>query len=96
MTAPLPGGSGIAAAVSGVPAVDTANKLLGFTPAILNTAIRDTPAGQLLAVTIRTASTTLTVFLQGADARAWAAQLTSDAAMMSGTGIVAASSLAPR
>lgn len=43
--------------------VDLGNQLLGETPAQLATALLDTPAGQRLALTIRTASTTLTVLL---------------------------------
>ena len=78
MTAPAP------------PPFDAGNQLLAETPAQLTTATVDTPAGQRLAVTIRTASTTQTVFLQGADAKTWAAQLTREASAMSGSGLAVA------
>ncbi|HXJ27123.1 MAG TPA: hypothetical protein VNH17_15540, partial [Streptosporangiaceae bacterium] len=54
---------------------DTGNDLLAETPAQMLTALAETPAGQRLTVTIRTASTTLTVLLGAADAKAWAATL---------------------
>jgi hypothetical protein len=72
----------------GVPAVDIANLLLAETPAQLVTQLVNTPVGQRLAMTIRTPSTTCTVFLQGADARTWGAQITRDATGMSGAGLV--------
>ena len=72
------------------PPVDQGNQLLAETPAILFTALVDTPQGQRLAMTIRTHSTTLTVLLQGADAKAWAAQLTRESAAMSSSGLVVA------
>ena len=53
----------------------------------------DTPAGKRLAVTIRTASATVTVFLQGADAKTWAAQLTREASAISGSGPTVAGSV---
>jgi hypothetical protein len=43
-----------------------------------------------MALTIRTASTTLTVLLRGADAKAWAANISGTAAGMSVSGLVAA------
>ena len=43
------------------PPVDAGNALLAETPAQLSTALLGTPAGQRMALTIRTASTTLTV-----------------------------------
>lgn len=69
---------------------DPANQLLSETPAQLNIAVMDTPAGQRLVMTVRTASTTVTVLLQGADAKSWAAQMTRAATAMSGTGLVVA------
>ena len=48
----------------------------------------DTPAGQRLAVTVRTPSTTVTILLQGGDAKTWAAQLTRDSALMSNAGLI--------
>jgi hypothetical protein len=54
----------------------------------------DTPAGQRCAVTVRTASATQTVFLQGQDAKNWAANFTRAAAAMSSSGLVVASGTA--
>jgi hypothetical protein len=73
-----------------VPPVDTGNQLLGETPAQLTTTLVETPAGQRLALTIRTPSTTLTVLLQGTDAKTWASALTRDASAMSSSGLVIA------
>lgn len=73
-----------------IPPVDPANQLLAETPAQLTTGLIDTPAGQRLALTIRTPSTTVTVLLQGADAKTWAAVLTREAATMSQTGLIIA------
>lgn len=74
---------------------DAGNPLLGEQPAQLATALVQTPAGQRLAVTVRTPSATVTVFLAGADARAWAARLTTDSGAMSVTGLVIANGTAP-
>lgn len=74
---------------------DTGNALLSEQPAALFAGLVDTPAGQRLALTIRTASTTLTVLLQGPDAKTWAAQLTQAAAAMSSAGLVAAGPAMP-
>lgn len=73
-----------------VPAVDPGNGLLSEVPAQLTTALVDTPHGQRLAVTIRTTSATVTVFLGSSDARLWAQQLTKDAASVPGAGLVVA------
>lgn len=73
-----------------VPAVDPGNGLLSEVPAQLTTALVTTPAGQKLAVTIRTTSATVTVFLGGADAKLWAQQLAKDAALVPGAGLVVA------
>ena len=48
------------------PPFDTGNTLLGEQPAQLVTAAVQTPAGQRLALTVRTPSATVTVFLAGA------------------------------
>ena len=45
--------------------VDTGNGLLSEVPAQVTTALMQTPHGQRLALTVRTASTTLTVLLPG-------------------------------
>lgn len=50
---------------------DPLNDLLGPTPAHLATSVIDTPKGMLALATIRTPSTTLTVFLTPADLQAW-------------------------
>jgi hypothetical protein len=73
-----------------VPPVDPGNQLLAEGPAQISTAVLDTPAGQRLAMTVRTTSATVTVLLGGADAKTWAAQLTAVAAGMSGAGLVVA------
>lgn len=67
------------------------NKLLGELPAQLTTDVITTAAGQRLVLTVRTPTTTLTVFLRGADAKAWAHQLSSEAAVMSDAGLITAS-----
>ncbi len=79
-----------------VPAWDEGNQLLGGGPAQLSTKLTDTPYGQMLAMTVRTTSATVTVFLAGPDAKAWAAQLTRDSALMSGAGLVVATGPAPK
>lgn len=84
MTTPVP-----------VPPFDQGNQLLAEVPAQLSTALVDTPKGQRLALTIRTPSATQTVFLGGPDAKAWAAQLTRDAAAMSSSGLVIAGAVIP-
>lgn len=75
------------------PLFDAGNKLLGELPSQLSTDVIDTIAGQRLAITIRTPTTTLSIFLNGTDAKAWAHQLTSEAAMMSSSGLIAANGL---
>lgn len=80
----------MAAPQQAVPPFDAGNPLLGEQPAQMTTALIQTPAGQRLALTIRTPSATVTVFLAGPDAKAWAARFTCDAVGMSGAGLVAA------
>ena len=53
------------------PAADPGNTFLSIGPCSLSTTIIDTPAGQRMMATIRTASTTLTVFLERQDAENW-------------------------
>ncbi len=72
------------------PLFDEGNKLLGELPAQLSTDVIDTIAGQRLALTIRTPTTTLTIFLRGPDAKNWAKQLSSEAAVMSDSGLITA------
>ena len=76
--------------MSDIPLYDEGNKLLGELPAQLSTDVIDTIAGQRLCLTIRTPTTTLTVFLRGADAKNWAKQLTSESAVMSDSGLITA------
>lgn len=69
---------------------DAGNALLAEQPAQLITAVVQAPAGQRLALTVRTPSATVTVFLAGKDAKAWAARLTQDSGAMSESGLVVA------
>lgn len=78
-----------------VPPVDPGNQLLSEAPALFTTAILATPQGQRLALTIRTATTTLTVLLQGPDARNWGQQLAKAAESMSVAGLVVANGKLP-
>lgn len=78
-----------------VPPVDTGNQLLAEVPALFTTAVLGTPQGQRMALTIRTATTTLTVMLQGPDARNWARQFTATAESMSVAGLVVANGHLP-
>ncbi len=73
-----------------MPPVDQCNQLLGEVPSVMSTALIETPAGQRMALTIRTASTTLTVLLNDADAMEWASNLSSTAAKMSAAGLIVA------
>lgn len=70
------------------PGFDPANTLLGEVPAQLATSLMQTPAGQRLVLTIRTASTTVTVLLAQPDAKAWGANLSGLAARMSAAGLI--------
>lgn len=76
--------------------VDVANSLLGETPAQMTAGQIQTAAGQRMALTIRTPSTTLTVLLGEADAKAWAAGLTAAAGQMSKSGLIIANGNVPR
>jgi hypothetical protein len=73
------------------PPVDTGNQLLAETPTQCTTALLQTPAGQRLALTIRTPSTTLTVLLSKADAATWAGNIAATAKAMSSSGLIVAS-----
>ena len=78
-----------------IPLTDEGNKLLGELPAQLTTDVISTAAGQRLVLTVRTPTTTLTVFLRGADAKNWAHQLSSEASMMSDSGLITANDISP-
>ena len=69
---------------------DPSNTLLGEVPAGLSTALIETPQGQRLVLTIRTASTTLSVLLEAADGKAWGAQIRAVADQMSASGLIVA------
>jgi len=73
-----------------VPPFDQGNGLLGETPAQMTTALIQTPAGQRMALTVRTPSTTVTVLLAGKDAQEWARALTKAADTMSSSGLIVA------
>lgn len=66
------------------PPVDTGNGLLSETPAQLTASLMDTPRGQRMALTVRTASTTLTVLLGRDDAEQWGQLISTMAGQMSG------------
>ncbi|NUS26053.1 MAG: hypothetical protein HOV92_17775 [Streptomyces sp.] len=66
------------------PPVDPGNAMLGETPAQMTCALMDTPRGQRMALTVRTASTTLTVLLARDDAEQWGELITATAGRMSG------------
>ena len=63
---------------------DTGNPLLDEVPAELTTAVMNGPAGQKVAVTVRTASTTLTLLLPKDTAEKWRDQLSTTIGSMSG------------
>lgn len=70
--------------------LDVGNTLLAETGAQLTTALVPTAQGQRLAFTIRTPSTTLTVFLVKDDAIAWAGNVRNMAKQMSSSGLIVA------
>jgi hypothetical protein len=69
---------------SGAAPYDQTNRLLGETPAEMTASVVQTSAGQRLALTFRTASTTFTVFPDRAVANAWRGMITSAVAEMNG------------
>jgi phosphodiesterase/alkaline phosphatase D-like protein len=73
-----------------VPPIDPANQLLGPVNAELTVGVANTTEGQRLILTIRTPSTTNTVFLTRDDAVNWAQVIQSNAAGMSGLVVVGA------
>lgn len=70
--------------------VDTGNTLLSRTDFQLSTGSIEAPGGTLGVLTIRTPSTTLTLFLPGKDVKEWAGMLDDLAAQLDGTGLVKA------
>ena len=75
--------------------VDTGNQLLAEGPAQLSAALMASPAGQRMALTIRTTSTTVTVLLSAADAKVWAATITGAAGKMSAAGLIVTGAVVP-
>jgi hypothetical protein len=67
-----------------VPLLDAGNSLIAQVPAQLHTGMVSGPAGKIGVVTLRTTSTTVTVFLSAVDLRTWAELLTGLADKMSG------------
>lgn len=67
--------------------VDPGNPLLAAQPSQIFTAIANTPVGQRLIMTLRTPSTTLTLFLDKNEAANWGAQITGESVKMSGSGL---------
>ena len=67
-----------------VPPIDTGNQLLSEVPATFSATPVNGPGGQRLALTIRTASTTLTILLIKDDAGRWRDVMTEGIGKMSG------------
>lgn len=74
-----------------VPLFDVGNPLLAQGPVNIQTGAVETPAGKTGVFTLRTGSTTLTIFLGEGDLRAWAGLLTAAADGLAGGGLVRAS-----
>ena len=72
------------------PPFDPGNALLAETGAQLSTALVQTPGGQRMVLTVRTSSATLSVFLQGGDAKVWARNIGALAGQMSEAGLIIA------
>lgn len=70
---------------------DTGNPLLARAPVRLETGTLDTPDGKLGALTLRSATTTMTAFLTAEDLRTWSDLLGQLADSLSGVTVVAAS-----
>jgi len=67
-----------------MPPVDTGNPLLNEGPAILQATPVQTPAGERLALTIKTTTTTLTILLIKDDAGRWRDTITEGVGRMNG------------
>jgi hypothetical protein len=87
MTTPIP--------QQGTPPFDPGNQLLAGGPAQLTVDEVLTPQGKAATLTIRTASTTLTVFLSREDLAAWAQSMQQRADAMSGLLLVGAGAMPP-
>ncbi len=77
------------------PPFDPGNQLLGEGPAQLTTALLPSPAGQRLALTIRTASTTVTVLLSKEDGQNWGRSILATVNQMSKSGLVVSGAVMP-
>lgn len=77
-----------------VPPMDSGNALLAGGPAQLAMSDVMTQAGKLAALTIRTASTTLTVFLSREDLQTWIDAEQAHADQMGGLTVIRAGSMA--
>lgn len=91
MTQPLPPGLGPQQPAQ-PPPIDIGNQLLSEGPAQLTCSLVPTPAGQRMALTIRTSSATVTVLLSQDDARNWGRNVLATANQMSKSGLVVAGS----
>lgn len=76
-----------------VPVVDVGNPLLAETPAHLACAVAQTPGGQRAVLTIRTASSTVTVFLSKQDLEQWQSDLKATRSAMTGLIVAPAPSM---
>jgi hypothetical protein len=87
---------GVVAAPPEYTAIDESNHLLAVVPAVLSLKRIPTPLGMLLTHTIRTPSGTQTVFLEKAEAEAWAASILRETSQMSDSGLAVADGPLPR
>jgi hypothetical protein len=69
---------------------DAANELLAEVPANLMLSMIQTPPGQRMTLTIRTATTTLTVVLTKEKAAEWGQLISGQAGLMTGSGLFVA------
>ena len=72
----------------GVPVADPGNPLINKVPCKLDTGKAQTPIGELGVVTIRTATTTLTVLLDGNELKDWVKILTALSSQTSSNGLI--------
>lgn len=75
------------------PPIDVGNQLLGGVPAQLTVSEQMTPSGKAAALTIRTPSTTLTVFLAREELADWAGTMQRTADQMGGLMLIGAGAL---
>ena len=70
--------------------IDAGNNLLDQVTANLSTGTLNGPQGSKLVLTVRTASTTLTVIMDKADGLTWAQNIKNECDKMSGSGLLVA------